>query len=247
MNLSRRRKSKIRVWEVLVIALSLTIIAAVILLIIQDRRDRGHLEVLEQRLRKIRRLGTVRQIYRSVIYFEEKNFWRGGKMVLFTVEHGITAGIDLSEGFTLGKRIDGSVEVKLPPARILSVDADEGSIHQMLLREGLFNNPVRIGDYMPSVIAQGEVTREAALEEGILHLAERSARSAITRILGLGGIDDVNFISRAPLAGTGSPEESPTPIDRTPEAAPRPAGRPAPPPRPNPQTPSQNPTPGAPQ
>ena len=247
MSLSKRRKSKIRVWEVLVIALALTLIAVAVLLIIQDRRDRGHLEVLEQRLRKIRRLGTVSQIYRSVIYFEEKNFWRGGKMVLFTVEHGITAGIDLSEGFTLGKRIDGSVEVKLPPARIFSVDADEGSIHQMLLREGFFNNPVRIGDYMPSVIAQGEVTREAALEGGILHLAERSARSAIARILGLGGIDEVHFISRAPLAGTGGPEKSPTPIDQIPEAAPRPAGRPAP----NPASPARpntpNPTSGAPQ
>jgi len=161
--------------------------------------------VMEQRLRELRRLKTVTQTYRSVIYVEEKSFWRGNKQVLFTVEYLVTAGVDFSRGLEIRDLPDGTVLVRIPPAEIFISDADETSIHQMYLRENSLLNPIRMGDYMSQIILQGEANRQKALDGGILNHAEANAREAVLRILKLGKFESVVF---GPPWGSTSQESS---------------------------------------
>jgi len=128
-----------------------------------------------------------------VIFSEERAFLLGSRQVLFTLEYQVSAGVDFSRGFEIRELDRGVVEVRMPPAEVFAADADESSIRQMFIREQSFWNPVRMGDYMPQVVAQGEANRTAALESGILDRAEANARKAVSRILRLGGVEDIRF------------------------------------------------------
>lgn len=201
MAVKKRSKIRISPLEILLLILSLLLIAASVYIFTggQDRVSRT--EVLEYRLRELRQLQTVSQTFRSVIYVEEKNFWRGNKQVLFTLEYVVTAGVDFSEGLQIRENPDGSIHVRMPGAEIFSSDADEATIKQMFLQEQVLLNPIRMSDYIPQVIAQGEANKQAALKGGILDLAEANARLAVMRILNLGELENVSFdVNRELLA-----------------------------------------------
>ena len=172
---------------------SLTLAGFGAYLLLGGRQSTSSTEVLEQRLRDLRQLKTVSQLYRSVIFIDEKKFLLGTKQVLFALEYEVTAGLDFSRGIELHRMPDETVSVRMPPAEIFSSDADETSIREMILREQPFFNPVRMGDYMPQVIAQGEANRISAVDGGILALAEANARIAVTRVLQLAGVQHVIF------------------------------------------------------
>ena len=195
MTSRRRRKIRISSFEIILIILALFLVAAGVFLIIDSREPVRHTEVMEQRLRELRQLKTVSQNYRSVIYVEEKNFWRGNKMVLFTLEYSVTAGVDFSKGLEIRELPNEVIQVRMPTAEIFTSDADETTINQMFLREQPFLNPIRMGDYMPQIIAQGEANRQAALDSGILSHAESNARLAVMRVLKLGKFDNIVFSS----------------------------------------------------
>ena len=187
------RKIRITLFEIILIVLALGLAAGGVFLIYGERASESQTGVMEQRLRELRQLKTVSQTYRSVIYVEEKNFWRGNKQVLFTVEYLVTAGVDFSRGIEIRELSDGTVHVRMPPAEIFLFDADESSIHQMYLRENSFLNPIRMGDYMSQIIVQGEANKQAALDGGILNLAEANARLAVLRVLKLGNLEKITF------------------------------------------------------
>ncbi len=197
--------TRISSFEIILIILALILVAAGVFLIIGGKEPVSHTDVMEQRLRELRQLKTVSQTYRSVIYMEEKNFWRGNKQVLFTLEYLVTAGVDFSKGLEIRELPDDVIQVRMPPAEIFSSDADETSINQMFLREQTLLNPVRMGDYMPQVIAQGEANRQAALDNEILSHAEAKARLAVIRVLKLGEFDIIVF---GPTLGTVQGEAS---------------------------------------
>lgn len=181
----KRRKFRIGSLEIILILLVALLAGAGFYILRGPGGDESRVDVMEARLQELRRLKTVSQTYRSVIYVEEKNFWRGGKRVLFTLEYNVVAGVDFTRGLEI-REIPGDIlEVRMPPAEIFSWDADESSIHQMFLKESAILNPVRMGDYMPQIIAQGEENRRSALDGGILERAETNARLAVTRILNL--------------------------------------------------------------
>lgn len=187
------RKFRISVFEITLFVFTLVFIVAGVFLLISDKTSESRVAVMEQRLRDLRQLKTVNQTYRSVIYVEEKSFWRGKKQVLFSVDYLITAGVDFSKGLDIQELSDGVIRVSMPRAEIFVTDADETSIRQMYIRENTFLNPIRMGDYMSQIIAQGEANRQAALDGGILDLAEANARLAVLRILKLGNFDKVVF------------------------------------------------------
>lgn len=198
-----KRRSKVRIspLEIFLLILSLLLIAGAAYIFTRGPDNVSRIEVMEYRLRELRQLQTVSQTFRSVIYVEEKNFWRGNKQVLFTLEYIVTAGVDFSEGLQIRENPDGTLHVRMPQGEIFSSDADETSIRQMFLREQALLNPVRMGDYIPQVIAQGEANKQAALEGGILDMAEANARQAVIRILNLGEFENISFdLNREPLA-----------------------------------------------
>lgn len=188
------------------IVFGLLLVGLGLYILLDERDSTDQIQVFEQRLKSLRRLSTVNQSYRSVIYMEEKNFWRGNKLVLFSVKYDVIAGVDFSKGISLQKLKDGSFEVSLPPAEVFSSDADESSIEQMLIREGLINNPIRKSDYMPRIVEQGRVNRQSAIDSGILDRAELNAQTAVRRILSLGGIEKVIFERIPVLTDGGIPD-----------------------------------------
>lgn len=188
-----RRKNRISLFEIILIITALVLIGGGVYLYTGGRESLSRTEVMERRLKDLRELQTVSQTYRSVIYVEEKNFWRGNKQVLFTLEYVVSAGVDFSKGLEIRELPDGVIQVRLPGADILSSDADETTIRQMFLKEQTLLNPVRMGDYMPQIIIQGEANRQAALDGGILKLAEANARMAVLRILKLGEFENIVF------------------------------------------------------
>ncbi len=188
-----RRKFRIGSFEIILIILTVLLAGAGFHILRGSGGDESRVDVMEARLRDLRRLKTVSQTYRSVIYVEEKNFWLGGKQVLFTLEYNVVAGVDFSRGLEIRELPGDILEVRMPPAEVFSWDADESSIHQMFLKESAVLNPVLMGDYMPQVIAQGEENRRSALEGGILERAEENARNAVARILNLGEGGEVIF------------------------------------------------------
>ena len=188
-----KRQIRISFPEVLLLVVSLTLAGFGVFMLRGGRLSTSSTEVLEQRLKDLRQLKTVSQLYRSVIFIDEKKFLLGTKQVLFALEYEVTAGVDFSKGFELRRMPDQTISVRMPPAEIFSSDADETSIREMILREQPFFNPVRMGDYIPQVIAQGEANRASAVDGGILALAEANARIAVARILQLAGVQNVIF------------------------------------------------------
>lgn len=192
---SGSRKSSALVFAVLLTLLALGVIAAGMVLIAGRGPGESQIEVMEQRLRDMRQLKTVSHTYRSVIYVEERNFWKGNKEVLFTLEYEVSAGVDFSKGLEIEELPGGAYRVSMPASEVFTSDAVESSIRQMILRESSIFNPINMGDYMPHVIAQGEANRQAAIDGGILETAEINARKAVLQVLRLGQIEDVVFAS----------------------------------------------------
>ncbi len=187
-----RKRRKQFIAPLVLLALAVLVALSGMLILSRAGTSDKRLAVLEQKLRDMKQLKTVSQTCRSVVYVEEKSFWKGSKNVLFTIEYEITAGVDFADGIDI-KRLSGTaVQVSLPPAKIFSSDADEGSIHQIFLREPYFNQ-ISMSDYMPQIAAQGEENLKAALESGILRTAGDNAQTAVLRVLRLGGVDEVVF------------------------------------------------------
>jgi len=193
MPAGKSRKTRISTLDVLFLLLAMVIAGLGAYLLVGSERRPSPTEVMEQRLRNLSRLTTISQTYRSVIYVQEKNFWRGDKEVLFSLKYQVTAGVDFTRGVLVPPNGRDSATVRMPPAEIFTSDADESTIHQMFLREQAFLNPVRMGDYMPQVIAQGEANRQSAIDGGILERSEANARKAVTRVMKLGGFEEVMF------------------------------------------------------
>jgi len=193
--MTSQRQHRIRIFslESIVIILSLFFAGIGTYFFWGNQRPATRTDVMEQRLRNLEQLKTVSQRYRSVIFIQEKRFLRGRKQVLFTLEYEVTAGVDFSRGIEIKPMPNSSVMVRMPKAEIFSSDADETTIREMFLHESRFFNPIRMGDYMPQVIAQGEANRDAALESGILNRAETNAQLAVIRALQLAQIQNISF------------------------------------------------------
>jgi hypothetical protein len=152
-------------------------------------KTRTDLPVLENKIRQIQELAVVNQVYRDVIYIKSGTVFTSE--ILFTIEYNIIAGVDLRKGFSLNEE-DGIVTVELPPAEILSIDADDTTINQIFIRETF--RPVRQSDYMEYIISEKEILRQAAVDSGILIRAGNNAEKIIEKIILLSGYEQVFFI-----------------------------------------------------
>lgn len=160
---------------------------------------------LEDQIESILELHTFEHLYRDLVYFgEERSFLfiqTMNRAVLFGIDITVTAGIDLSEGLSIRPDRDerDRLYVRLPPARILSVDADESSIREYFIREqGGRIGLLEISDQLEAVKA---ATADDAIERGILTQAEQNGQTMVREFLRLAGFDDVIFAepeTRAP-------------------------------------------------
>ncbi|RKX79044.1 MAG: DUF4230 domain-containing protein [Spirochaetes bacterium] len=169
-----------------------------------ERASRITAEGLESRIKELLELPTVQYIYRDIVYLSEEErfliFTTVDKRLLFSVNVVVVAGLDLKEGINVIPLQRGRARVELPPARILSVDADEGSIEQYFVKER--GRAISRLEYYDEINRKKEDIRRDAIERNILFKAEENAKKLVRNFLHLAGFDEVEF-ARIKMTGEG--------------------------------------------
>jgi len=162
-----------------------------------------------RQVRGLSRLETASYSVEKVITAESGQgpiaFLFGDRLIL--VAHGqVIAGVDLArmgDGDIIVAE-DGTVVVTLPPAEVLVVKLDNQKSYVVDRDTGLIGvNPALETDARQ--VAEDEVL-QAALEDGILEMAQRNAEAAVRQLIMALGFQDVIFarVPAAPLP-TGTP------------------------------------------
>jgi len=166
-------------------------VVLLVFLLSLELRDKK-IEEAANKIRRLEELVTARQIYRNVIYTEVKESLIVDKRSLFTINYIVTAGVDLSSGFTL--KADGNrIVVTYPYPKILSIDADESSIDEYFALERF--GKIRQSDYLDKVYDERERIRTEALGSELLERADRNLQNLISRVLHDRGIENIRFQS----------------------------------------------------
>ena len=172
--------------------------------------DRAGMVRMERRVESLLELHTYEHRYRNLVYFgEERSFLfikTVDRAVLFSVDIRVRAGVDLSEGveLTADRFAADRIYVRLPAARILSVDADESTIAEYFIREqGGRIGLLELSDQLGEVKSRAA---DEAVDRGILDLADANARRIVRGFLNLAGFREVVFATPQP-PGTDDPRE----------------------------------------
>jgi len=150
------------------------------------------------RVRQLNQLATVEYTVERVVGVREPKQPLGEESILLIVRARVQAGVRL-DGLKEGdivKRKDGATAIRLPRPEILSVTVDEKQTKVWDRRVTWWTPWVPFSlDLEKTARQRGlDAAREAALEMGILDQAERNAQSSIRTLLGLAGIEKVEFI-----------------------------------------------------
>lgn len=189
-----------RVWQTL---LALIVAAAISAVTSCTQRIDFDTARIEQELNDLLELHTYEHIYRDVVYFgEETRFLgirTGENRVLFSIDIEVRAGVDLGSGFSVrqDRAVPERLYVQLPEAQILSVDADESSIHEYFIYDrrseiGLLDLTSQLGEVKSRIEAD-------AIERGILDKAQANANRIVEEFLTVAGFTEIEF---APPART---------------------------------------------
>lgn len=154
-------------------------------------------EELERKVRTLLELPTYEQNYREVIYLGEQASFLSiptrDLRLLFSLDISVEAGMDLRDSFRIVPRGWQQLTITLPEPRILSLDADEGSIQQYFIKEwGLGAGFGRLDLYDEINVAKERVRREA-VERGILEKARENAETLLRQMFLMAGFESVQF------------------------------------------------------
>lgn len=188
----KKKKGKANLYWIFQSLIFLFILAGILLLLNSGRLPWGrNLQTLqmEQKIQSMQELVTVNQVFRDVIYREEKRFI-SDKRVLFSIEFHLKAGVPLDNA-RVNFNAQGIPVVHLPSARILSIDADERSIEQIFVREQFAQ--IHQSDYMEVLIKEKERLEQEALERGILSEAEAQLKLILQPLFRMAGYSEVLF------------------------------------------------------
>ena len=155
---------------------------------------------IQSEIRGLLELHTYEHVYRNVVYFGEERsvlFFRTmDRSTLFSINITVRAGLDLSEDFEIlpDSSDPERIVVVLPRARVLGVDADEGSIQEFFVREQ--GGQIQRLEYADAIAEVKEDVEADAVERGILIRAEENAQRLVTNFLELAGYQEV-IVGRA--------------------------------------------------
>jgi hypothetical protein len=149
-------------------------------------------------VRQLKQLATVRYTVQKVVGLREAIHPVGEESILLVVQASVEAGIDLAAltDRDVEAGSDGSVRLRLPPARLLNVSIDEKQT-QVWDRSKTWWTPwvPYSKDLESRARLRGiEGARQAALEMGILKHAEQNAETAIRALLNLSGVKQVQIV-----------------------------------------------------
>ena len=155
------------------------------------------LDRVSQQIRAVLDLPAYEHVYREVIYLGMESSFFGirtqDKRLLFAVDMRVLAGVPLAEGFELIPRGPTRIDVLLPEAQILMIDADEKSIQQFFILE--WGGTITHTEYYEEIEAGKEAVRQDALDRGILVKAGDNARELIEDILTGAGYREIRFLT----------------------------------------------------
>ena len=154
-------------------------------------------EALEQKIRTLLELSTYEQNYREVIYLGEQTTFliipTKDLRILFAVDLRVEAGMDFTEPWSIDHRGWKEVFVTLPKPRILSLDADESTIHQYFNKEwGLGKRFGRL-DLYDAIASAKERVRDEAIARGALVQARKNAETLVRQFFLMAGFHSVIF------------------------------------------------------
>lgn len=149
-------------------------------------------------VQQLNQLATVKYTVQKVIGLEERKQPVGSETILLIIQASVQAGIDLAslQAQDVTLRSDGTVVLKLPPAKILNVSVDEKETKVWDRSKTWWTPWVPYSlDLEQRARRTGvEEINKAALDMGILYQAERNAESSIKGLLGLAGIKSVLIV-----------------------------------------------------
>lgn len=143
--------------------------------------------LIYNKLVSAKELTTLKYHYTNMGHFENQNTFYGYKVpftskeFIVSYEGLINAGIDLDKiKVDVG---DKSIEIKIPPAEILSHEIYEDSLKVYDERESIFNR-IDIEDYNNFSKDQKTEVEQRAIKKGLLKEADEESKKAIQEILG---------------------------------------------------------------
>lgn len=134
------------------------------------------------KLISVRELTSLKYYYTNMGQFENQNTFYGykvpftSKKFIVSYDGVIHAGVDLEKMEVKVK--DKSIEIKIPPAKILSHEIYEDSLKVFDERETIFNR-IDIEDYNNFSKDQKKEVEDKAIKRGLLKEADEEARKAI--------------------------------------------------------------------
>ena len=142
--------------------------------------------LIYNKLVSAKELTTLKYHYTNMGHFENQNTFYGYKVpftskeFIVSYEGLINAGIDLDKiKVDVG---DKSIEIKIPPAEILSHEIYEDSLKVYDERESIFNR-IDIEDYNDFSKDQKSEIEKKAIKKGLLKEADEESKRAIEEIL----------------------------------------------------------------
>jgi hypothetical protein len=149
-------------------------------------------------VRRLNELATVKYTVQKVVGIREPKYPVGEESILLVVQASVQAGVDLDKLRQEDVRVrrDGSVTVRLPPARILSVAIDEKETRVWDRQKTWWTPWVPFSkDLEQRARLDGiAAAQAAALEMGILRQAQQNAEASIRGLLQLSGARNVDVI-----------------------------------------------------
>ena len=149
-------------------------------------------------VRRLNQLATVKYTIQKVIALTEQKQPVGSESILLIVQASVQAGIDLAGLRTEDIMVhrDGTVVVRLPAAKILTVSIDEKETKVWDRRKTWWTPWV---DYSLDLEQRARLSgmaaaSQAAIDMGILTHAQQNAETSIRGLLELAGVKSVQVI-----------------------------------------------------
>lgn len=178
--------------------LTLLLICAFFLIRRASRSPELEPQSVVSQIRQLNQLATVRYTVQKVVGLREEKQPLGSESILLVMQARVEAGIDLSSlrPQDISKRTDGTLVIRMPPAKILNVAVDEKETKVWDRVKTWWTPwvPFSLDLEQRARIEGLDAVRKAALDMGILKDAERHAESSIRALLGLAGVPSVVII-----------------------------------------------------
>lgn len=180
-----------------VLFIALIFIASITVLSKINTTKRENAIVLNK-IEQLQQLVTAKQIYREVIYSKETGdfLWipLKNKEFLFALDYTITAGINVSKGYSVREN-NGYKTITLPRAEIISIDADDTTIKEYFVKQR-FSTLTR-DDYFQLITDSKQTILLGDSIESLLLESEENARILLLSLLQIANIDvQVDFSNR---------------------------------------------------